>query len=136
MHAKLDKQRANAREQLVFKEPYRSESYGMGGVRYFSDMDVATAKKLSELGYIDPDDTQNLSPTAQEMIDFCDDGSGKWYLHGYVVSPERSDCRISFEGCGSREELSVLEAFNFLKMFKLADDLDCEPGCCAYCWFD
>ena len=108
----------------------------MGGIQYFECMDVDTAKKLMQLGFIDPDDAQNLSPTAQEMINFCDDGTGKWYLHGYVVGPERDDCRITFEGCGSTRPLTLEEAFEFLSTFKLADDIDCDPGSTAYCWFD
>ena len=136
MHGTMDFQRAEQREQLVFGCSYDPEKYKMGGVRYFNAMSVDTAKKLLDLNFIDPDDAQNLSPTAQEMINFCDDGTDKWYLHGYVVSPDRDDCRISFEGCGSSQDLTPQEALDFMRTFRLADDLDCEIGCHAYCWFD
>lgn len=133
---KLDSAQVQERELLVFSRGYDPDNYRMGGIRYFDSMSVGTAKKLLDKGYIDPDDTQNCSPTMRDMIDFCDDGTDKWYLHGYVVSPERDDCRITFEGVGSVSDLTQEEAFRFLRDFRFADELECDAGCHAYCWFD
>lgn len=127
---------ANEREQLVFNRPYDAENYRMGGISHFDHMSVETAKKLLEKGYIDPQDTQNSSPTASEMIAFCDDGTDKWYLHGYVVSPERDDCRVTFEGAGSHVPLEPEDALSFARKFRNADELDVSPGGNAWCWYD
>lgn len=127
---------ANERELLVFDVPYNKKAYELGGIRRFEDMAVGTAKELLRKGYVDPCDAQNLSPTAQEMIDFCDDGSDKWYLHGYVVSPEREDCRITFEGVGSHGILTAQEALDFMSYFRYADNISADIGGSAYCWYD
>ena len=88
-----------------------------------------------EKGYIDPNERQNLSPTAEEMLGFC--GSDpKWYVHGYAVSPDRSDCRVTFEGVGSTEPLSADEAVEFVKIFRYASELQFGVGECAWCWYD
>lgn len=132
---KLNIEQANERERITFGCDYRPEFYGMGGIRYFEHMTVEKAKELLRLGYIDPDDTQNASPTNQAMIDFCDDGTGMWYLHGYMVSPERIDTRVSFEGIGSDHPLTDKQAADFYRMFREADE--CDAGDCgAYCWYD
>ena len=129
-------EQANEREGLVFDRAYIDENYQLGGVAWFDEMSVETAKKLIEKGYIDPDDAQNNAPCAQEMVDFCDDGSGKWYLHGYVVSRDRDDSRISFEGVGSHGPITAEDALWFTKAFRYADNLNVEIGGEAYCWFD
>ena len=133
---KMTKEQAEEREQLVFGRSYASEKYSMGGICYFDNMSVQTAKKLMNAGYIDPNDAQNCSPTAEEMIQFCDDDTGAWYLHGYVVSPDRADCRITFEGVRSECELTAEQALDFLQAFRFADELTAGVGQTAYCWYD
>ena len=130
----LDK--ANERERLVFGEDIDMEKYRYGGTRSFSGMHPETARKLMELGYLDPEETQNCSPEAEYMVAFCEEMGDGWYLHGYVVSPERSDCRITFEGIESYENLTAEEALKFAKAFRYADELCADAGCCAYCWYD
>lgn len=136
MFSKLTREQAEQREQLLFHRSYDEKNYEMGGVAWFDEIPVETAKKLIDLGFVDPADTQNLSPTMQEMVDFCDDGTGMWYLHGYAVSPNRYDCRVTFEGVGSNSTLGVTDAVDFMWAFRFADELSCEIGSSAYCWFD
>lgn len=133
---KLTLEQAEQREQIVFNRPYDTDSYRRsGGCRRFDNMDVNTARKLIRLGYLDPNDCQNASPSAREIIDFCsDDDSDIWYLHGYVISPERGDCRITIEGCGSSARPSSDRIVAFVDMFRYADEFSIDGAC--YCWYD
>lgn len=100
------------REEIVFGE--RIEwSERTGGIARFDTGDSdyldggpiapATGRELLDQNYLAPDDRQNAAPTAEELVEFTEDlleqhpdcGVG---LIGYVVSPERSDARISIEG--------------------------------------
>lgn len=136
-HYVLKKEDAEKREQLVFHRPFTLDRYnGGGGVCSFDAMPVETAKELLRLGYVDPEDAQNLSPTAQEMVSFCDDGTERWYLHGYVVSPTRYDTRVTFEGIGSYEALPADAMVDFLLFARGADELQAERNGPVYCWYD
>lgn len=132
--SKLTPEMTEEREQLIFGRPYSIKKY-IGGISRFKALDVDTAKELLAKGYIDPDDTQNNSPTNREMIDFCDDGSGRWFLHGYAVSPDRGDCRVSFEGVMANDPLTKDDIIDFLRMFRYADELDVDEGS-AWSWYD
>ena len=139
----LPEKQAKEREQMVFGRPYNPKNYECGGVCRFDYLDVDTAEKLMSLGYVDPEGTQNCSPTAEEMINFCaayrttnDADPGLFYLHGYVVSPERGDCRITFEGVASDTELTAEEALDFVQAFRDADNLQFGINQPAYCWYD
>ena len=68
-----------------------------GGVRHFIGMDLNTLKWMIEHKFADPGYYQNNAPTIAEFVDFMEDHPGVW-AHGYVVSVERSDYRLSIEG--------------------------------------
>ena len=50
------------RDNILSK--FFSRSYS-GGIRSFSNVDVDTVKKLFELNFIDPNESQNSSPTTK-----------------------------------------------------------------------
>ncbi len=132
---KLTLRQANERDEILFGEPYNKTKY-CGGCRRFDALSAEDAQKLMTLGFIDPEDTQNCSPTAQEILDFCLDGSGKWQIHGYAISIDRSDCRVTFEGLQSDGPLTASEALDFVMEFRFADELCAEDGGGAWCWYD
>lgn len=132
----IPEDKANERERLVFGEDLDMEKYRYGGVRHFSEMTPETARKLMELGFIDPEDAQNCSPEAEYMVAFCEEMGEGWYLHGYVVSPTRSDCRITFEGIESTTPCTAEEAIKFMRAFRFADEVCADIGQMAYCWYD
>lgn len=135
-YRKINLAEAEEREQLLFHRPYEPGKYRMGGCCSFDELSVADAKELMHRGFIDPEDTQNSSPTMQEFLDFCDDGTGIWTLHGYAVSPDRTDCRITFEGVRSSGPLSAEQTVDFLMTFRDADELYGGVNETAYCWYD
>ncbi len=74
-------------------------------------------------GWADPEETQNSSPSIQELADFLKDNPA-FKAHGYVVSPRREDRRISLEGVKAYKRPSPRSVQAFLKMFRQADECD------------
>lgn len=134
-------ERWNTREHLIFGEDYKVENYGSRGslTRHFEDMPISTAEILIKLGFLDPEETQNDSPTVQEFIDFAKNHlDADFTFHGYAVGPEREDCRVSFEGIESNNEISKETLLDFVKMFLdeyPADDTDVGDER-LWCWYD
>lgn len=135
MYLSLDD--ADKREQILFGRSYDEGSYSCGGTCHFDDMTVAKAEELMRLGYMDPEETQNDSPTVQQFVDFIK-GYGNpdsWRLHGYAVSPLREDVRVSVEGIESVERIDTDALLEFAIANRYAAELLCSDGM-AYCWYD
>ena len=66
-------------------------------IKSFETMDPTTLRELVELGFADPDDTQNYSPSIAEFLELSEIFPGMEFI-GYAVSPDRADCRVSVEG--------------------------------------
>lgn len=124
---------ANQRDQIVFGEDYNSDKY-RGGIRSFDYLSAEDLNKLLDIGLADPDEQQNEAPTTKEISNFLNDHQNFW-AHGYVVSPERGDYRVSLEGveCGSDYDLSDVQ--DFFSLFKYPDEVRVEKTG-MYCWFD
>ena len=65
----------STRERMIFGEEYKLENYGSRGTftRRFKGMPIGTAEALIAQGFLDPEETQNDSPTVRELIDFAKD---------------------------------------------------------------
>ncbi len=128
---------ANARERIIFERDYDSKDYQHGGVCYFEEISAETAEKLLDEGYLLPDDRQNDSPSAGEFVDFImQHGPEKWYLHGYVISPERLDTRVTITGIGCRNNTDQRTETDFIMANRYAQRLVCEEDGTLYCWYD
>ena len=112
----------NRRDQIVFGEPYNKSDYKFGGIVRFREMDLETLDTLFKENFIDPNETQNDSPTTLEIFEFMK-AHPDFTCHGYAVSPERDDYRISIEGVEYHGELNVDMMIDFLQMFRFADSL-------------
>jgi len=126
---------ADWRDQVIFGEEYSAKKYG-GGVRYFDELTLAQIDELIELEVLDMEENQNDAPTVGEMVEFLRDRkTDGWYAHGYCVSPERSDFRISFEGIGKKSSPSTEDIIDFSMLFRWADEFYIgEEG--VRCWYD
>ena len=131
------------REKLIFGPniDYNAENYKLnGGVKHFDKMKPETADTLISFGFLDRYETQNNSPTVEEFLKFIDDHPEEdWYLHGYSVSPERKDVRVSIEGIGCKNCLNPKTVIDFLKLNRVdycADDIRAENDGTLYCWYD
>lgn len=132
----------NTREHMIFGEDYKPENYGPRGstVRRFKGMGIVAAEALITQGFLDPEERQNDSPTVREFIDFAKDHlDANFRFHGYVVGPEREDCRVSIEGIQSGyDDINKETILDFVKMFMVnypANDTDVRYDN-LYCWYD
>lgn len=131
---KLTREQEVRRDELVFGEA-QDWSKSMGGIKRYQDLTVDCLEKLVEEGFADPEETQNDAPSIQEFLDFM-----KKYpqarAHGYVVSNERDDVRVSVEGLEVDRDDVTFELFReFVALCRFADEFDdCDNG--LYAWWD
>lgn len=137
---KLTQAQAQERELIAFGRNYNRENYRFGGIADFDSMSLSAAEALIEKGYLDPDGTQNESPTAAEFMEFARSHPDmEWVFNGYVVSPERDDCRVTLTGIASRDFPGMDGACNladFVQAFRYADDLSVGVFDPLYAWYD
>jgi len=126
------------RDSLIFEEPVEYK----GGIASFEEMTVQTLKNLIALGYADPESTQNDSPTIAEFVKLMErhtDANSFLGAHGYVVSFERDDYRVSVEGVeGTVQHTEGL--LDVLAICKSADEFEVESdfnvGFTVRAWWD
>jgi hypothetical protein len=114
-------------------EPFFSENYG-GGIRRFEGLTYDALHQLFNDGFVDPSETQNDSPEAQEFLSFLKGHKENFTAHGYVVSVDREDYRLSIEGVRG-EAPSKQDIIDFISLFKSADELDVANDY-VYAWYD
>jgi len=125
------------REQIVFHRHYDPANYKDGGICKFTNLNYSTVKKLTSRGYLDPTDYFNSSPEVCEFVSFVEEHNpGNWFFHGYVVSAERDDTRVTIEGIGSYAPIKSDDLVDFLNFFRLADEITAEKFKPVYCWYD
>ena len=129
------------RDALIFGDICQPEEKWVGGIKQFS-ISPSVLKQLIEERFIDPEDSQNDSPTAREFSEFFDNASDpdEWRAHGYAVSHDREDYRISIEGCVAEWWLREADSHQadmiaFANLFRLADEFELTTTK-AYCWYD
>lgn len=112
---RVPKEEIPEREQLI--HPYL-RTYGMvktqeekekwsGGLRYFKNMPIEVVEQLMKKKFLNPKDRQNVSPTAQEMLDFMKKMKKLGFdvrAHGYEISADRDDTRVTIEGVMTADE--------------------------------
>ena len=88
----------------------------------FSGMSLECLKELIKNGFADPDETQNNSPDIATYGEFLEQHSkySKLTLHGYIITPTRSDVRVRVEGI--EEELGQDDLPDFATLFRYADE--------------
>ena len=72
-----------------------------GGTRLFENVPLSVLEELVGMRFLDLEECQNDSPTTKEFMGFMqkwDKPSIQVRAHGYVVSSERPDSRITVEG--------------------------------------
>lgn len=99
----------------------------------FSKLDAVTLETLIQLKFADPDEYQNEAPAIGDILAFLK-ANPDFTAHGYAVTPERDDYRVSIEGVEGHtmDERQISE---FVKMFRNADDFRFELGD-QYAWYD
>lgn len=122
---------AAARDKLIFGRKYNpAEIYD---IKRFENLSLTKLKKLIAGNFLELTDAQNAAPSIGEIYAFMKKYP-KYKAHGYVVSINRSDYRVSLEGVekGTTAD-SLKEMKDFAELFKDADDFNAAK---MYCWFD
>ncbi len=93
----------STRYKIIFDKEY-NENNKIDCVHFF-DLSFEKLKKLIELKFADPDDTQNDAPTIKQFYDLVNKHFEQHpeiteYIsfHGYIIAETRSDYRVSIEG--------------------------------------
>lgn len=119
-------------------KPYFLCNDWLGGINRFEKVSLEVMEQLIEAGYLDPSDKQNESPTAGQFFSFMKEFSNDIDItaHGYVVSEERSDCRVTIEGLEGEFKNYSKELEEMIKSkFSLADEFEIdEEG--FWFWYD
>ena len=108
-----------------------------GGICRFYRMPLDTLNSLVENGLADLDDRQNESPSIREYLGLLrKHPSEPAALHGYLVSPDRDDCRITIEGleCTSANKYFISDLRSLLKNYPCGV-IKIKRGH-QYCWYD
>jgi hypothetical protein len=105
-----------------------------GGVEHFRDLSVATLKELIARNFADPDERQNDSPSIGQFLQFLEKYPHV-KAHGYAVSPNREDYRVSLEGVEYDGPVSAELYRDFRALSSSADDFVCTHER-LYCWYD
>ena len=112
-----------------------------GGIKHFKLMPVQALKRLVELKFADPESCQNSSPSIARIISFMEKWPSFVFAHGYAVSHERDDYRISVEGVEGRvpEDLSKTRPefeIDFIRFWTGADELELRNDGNFRVWYD
>ena len=129
----LDKSKVNERDLLLFNEPFNADKYP-GGIRYFKGLTSNGIANLLAFGVIDLEEQQNYSPTVEKILEFLKKHPG-FTAHGYAVSPQRADYRVSIEGVELEGPYELGDLQDFFTLFRYADEVTVEDEY-LYCWFD
>lgn len=101
---------------------------------HFEGVDVKALKTLMKKRLLEPENTQNDSPTNEQFIKFMEKHP-EVTAHGYMVGSRRSDARISIEGLSYKGKVSDKLALAFTKFCRQADELEVEKNY-LYSWWD
>lgn len=129
----MRKSLADQRDQILFGENYNENKY-FGGIRHYSGLGSDNLELLLKLGFADKKEKQNDAPSIGEVARFLSKHPN-FTAHGYSVSPERDDHRVSVEGieCGKGYTLSDIQ--DFFSLLKHAPDTLRVNEDELYCWF-
>lgn len=106
----------------------------LGGCQSFEGLTLSQLDLLLDENFIDPEECQNCSPDTMEFKEFLEKYP-EATLHGYIVTPERDDYRITIEGLEYQGDVSMELLGDFIDEFRTADDF-IHNNDYLYCWFD
>ena len=103
-----------------------------GGCARFVGMTYKTLKTLVDKGYADPADDTNGSTTLGEYLEFMKEHP-RFKAHGYVISNDRDDRRITVEGLEA-ERVTIKEMVAFTDLDRMADEFEATQSYCRSWW--
>lgn len=103
-----------------------------GGCSRFEGMNAKTLQLLVDKGYADPEDNQNGSTTLGEYLEFMKEHP-RFKAHGYIISNDREDRRITVEGLEARN-VTIKEIVAFTELDRCADEFEATQKYCRSWW--
>lgn len=88
--------------------------YCLGGIIHFHNLPAAIISQLFEENFLYKKERQNYSPSAEEFYNFML-AHPNMTAHGYMVSPDREDYRITIEGLECNNECAKDYMIDFAK---------------------
>lgn len=121
------------RDEILF--PNSTPEY-RGGTEHYEGLTLSGLKKLVEEGFADPFERQNDAYSIGEFIEYFDGSGLDVSFHGYAVTIERDDYRVSVEGfvtvCQHQTQLVASLLFG-----RFADELNVsDDSMVVYAWWD
>tara|TARA_Y100001949_G_scaffold134836_1_gene116354 strand:- start:301 stop:714 length:414 start_codon:yes stop_codon:yes gene_type:complete len=105
-----------------------------GGLEYVEAISIDQLEKLLIERFIDPNEYQNESPTTRKFYEFMNSFPVAT-AHGYAISPERDDYRVTIEGLYVNESDVTSELKKkFRELCKDADEYYDQGE--LYSWWD
>ena len=112
-------------------------------ILYYDELTAAGLHALLKKKYADPDERQNSAPDIATIFRFLQEHPN-FTCHGYIVTPKRSDCRVSVEGvegvnCSPEDISDFALTFRRADEFRITTGDDDYPECDGircYCWYD
>ncbi len=121
------------RDEILFGTAYSADRYRLGGACHFNRLGIDRLRTLVDEEFIDLDECQNYSPSTGDFLEFMTIHP-EFTAHGYAISPDRDDYRVTIEGIESDREIedyAVLE--EFVDLCRFADEFCINP---PYAWWD
>lgn len=103
-----------------------------GGCARFVGMNYKTLQELVDKGYADPEDNTNGSTTLGEYLEFMKEHP-RFKAHGYVISNDRDDRRITVEGLEAKR-VTIKEMVAFTDLDRMADEFEATQLYCRSWW--
>lgn len=122
------------RDRLIFGEAIDWKMVA-GGMKRFLSITAETLQDLVTKQFADPGDKQNLAPTLASFLSFMKENPGKFLAHGYAISPDRSDYRVSIEGLVSAGKVTPGLTDRFVEFCRCPAELIAEKDR-LYAWWD
>lgn len=122
------------RNEIVFGDNIVEGESWLGGCRHFDELDLSQLKELVENQFIDLEDAQNCSPTVGDFLEFMEKYP-KVLAHGYAVSYNRDDYRVSLEGLSYKGRVTKELLKDFVYLCRHADEFNIEDNT-LYSWWD
>lgn len=124
----------NKRNQIIFGDDNVEPKLWLGGTRHFDKLNLTQLKELINNNFIDLEDAQNLSPTVQDFLEFMEQHPNV-LAHGYAVSHNRDDYRVSLEGLSFKGKVTKKLLKDFVCLCRLADEFVMDDNT-LYSWWD
>lgn len=128
-----------ARDKRLFPA-FGNAGEWLGGIARFTHMGIDDLQWFIDNSFIALDETHNFSPDTEAFVAFLQDNP-RFYVHGYAVTHDREDYRMTIEGCGFNRErsggkpLTRREEREFMQFARYADEAHVAPSK-AWCWWD